>query len=447
MNIGWVSPEGTNDWRTVSTVGTSIVIRVPLFREWVNRGDKIFWYGLKENGHRLEGVEHKSIIPDYEMKRLVRDYLNEAKKAYEDLPKKEKKSITSKSKWQTERAIKGMLKTLVDIEPAPIDVLFMEYMDNGMHQIVFFSVILLWYAQNTDVPIYVRDTENKFRYVSEYKILHDEARDNTYSHRLGRYVPEDLLSILRGRIRMVYAFDASEWDDGTEGFYRLPPIFFPMVYDPSRELVIPKRKEMKTPVVYIGNDNNRRPMFTRWYGSLRHEAQIYGNWIRRAGDFVDGFQQNPNVNFNEPIKQDVMLERLRRAYSTVFVTKEIYAKCGQVTTRSVEVSLAGTIAVVPTSLPKWETWALSDFVVNSPDGMNNVIEDIMSMSSKQYRDAIMAQRQIVSEHYHTDVVMEMLEEEFRNDIESSTGRDSKKFAGAKRTRLRRKHGVVRLVRQ
>ena len=415
MQLGWVSPEGTNSFSTASTIGTSIVIRPPIFKKFIERGDTVFWFGLKQGSHLFEG-EDVGLVPIYEIKEVVNSHLREAQKEWE-FGEVNNPNNYSMSKWRTTKAIRGTLKHMRrNMNMPELDVLFAEYMDNGMTQIVFFTCIILYYAQK-DTVLYVRDTENKFRYVSEYKIKSDEPRDNMYSHRLGRYVRGRDIETLRGKIRMCYAFKAP-WDDGTDGFYRIDhggPLYFPMVYDPERELPL-KFKNKHTPVVYIGNDNNRRPMFEEYYGNIRYNAQIYGNWIRRATNFSDEIRKrNKRVYFNPPIAQTEMLPELSRAYSTVFVTKKIYQQCGQVTTRSVEVSLAGTIAIVPDVLPEWDTWALEDFVVSGPSEMNRAIEHVMSLKKNQYRDAIMDQREVVSESFHVDKMFDVLLDQFEID--------------------------------
>ena len=427
MKVGWVSPEGTNTWETVSTVGTSIIIRIPTFRRLLERNHDVIWFGLKKQGHLIEGKD-EGLKPVYRINDYIKEFLREAKKKW-DGGKVKNPNGYSMSKWVTTTAIRKSLKVLRAAPPPDIDVLFAEYMDNGMPQIVFFTVLVLHYAAR-DVPIYVRDTENKFRYVSEYKILSDSVRDNMYSHRLGRYVAEEDIQSLRGKLRMVYAFDASEWDDGTNGFYRLPPLYFPLMYDPERELIIPLLSDKLTkPVVYIGNDNNRRPMFKKYYGGLKkytartlpadvrgriRMADVYGNWQRSAPGFVE--EMNPKrVRFNPPISQELMLRRLSESLCTVFVTKEIYAKCGQVTTRSAEVSLAGTLAVVPRRVPRADEWALSEFIVDDVDGMNKAIQFMTNMSDTAYVEAVYAQRGVIQNYYHADLMFDNLILAFMED--------------------------------
>jgi len=375
-----------------------------MFNRFLWHGDSIEWFGLRKESHLLEGVKYLDIRPHEGTRALVMSSIRDATKLWKAGDVKNPHNLTM-SKWISTTAIRHCLKHL-ERNPLPkIDFLFAEYMDNGMSQIVYFSVLLLYYAKR-DIPLYVRDTEHKFRYISELDKLHDTPRDNMYSHRLGRYVAESDIQSLRGKIRMVYAWDNPLWDTGTDGFYKTPSVSLPVIYDPKRELPIQPVDVRKTPVVYIGNDNDRRPMFQTYYGGLKYRAEIYGNWNRRAADFVAQMADiNPKVRFNDPIPQHLMLPRLAHSLSTVFVTKKIYKAVGQITDRACEVSLAGAVAVTPSEISNAGVWTLPEFIVGGVADMNRAIKSISRLSDKQYASVIKDQRKVISKHYDADFVM------------------------------------------
>jgi hypothetical protein len=415
VNIGWLSPEGTNSFDSVSTLGTSINPRRYLLKRFLRDGHSVHWFGLKAGGHIFDSPEDEmNIRTYYDIKDQIQWYLKEGRKVWNE-GKAKNPEDWSMTKWIISRAVRRTIRFMKKLKLPKLDVLFAEYMDNGMGQVTFFSAIVLYYC-DMDTVIYVRDTENKFRYITEYRVLYPETRDNMYSHRLERNIPEEYIQKLRGRVRMSYGF-RGEWDEGTEGFYKTPPLFLPFTYDDEREVDIDEAvRRKRTPVVYIGNDNNRQKMFREYYGAINYKSHIFGNWGVSAPDFVnDIILHNPNVVFKTPMQQKGMIERLSRAYSTVFVTKDIYMKCGQVTTRSAEVSQAAVIAVVPNTIPEAERFALDDFIVDGPDDMNDAIDHILGMKRSAYRDAIMDQRKLVKKHYGTGRTYRKMLKQFEED--------------------------------
>lgn len=399
-DVGWLCLDGTNSWGTNTTLGANLIIRQPLLQRFLDIGANVYFFGLREESNVIEGKTYDNLVPIGQLKQNINQLLRDYDKQWKADPKE-----GSMSKWVVGHAISDALDSLAK-DPLPkIDFLFAEYMDNGAAQIAYFSVILIHYAQR-NVPIYVRDTERRFRYNSEIRELFDETRETMYSHRLGRYVDEEHLAELNGQIRMVYPFKA-EWDDGTDGFYRTPPIYMPIIYDPERELPLVKLKEKKHPVVYIGNDNNRREMLEMWYGSLCHEAFVFGNWRKRRGgeEYVESWKQrNPRIRFADPVPMSVMLPALQRGWTSVVVYPKHYVTLGQLTDRMAELPLAGTIPIAPSELWNAKEWTLKDFIVTSPADMNVSIENIMGFTQRDYDDAVHAVRELLKKNFDADQV-------------------------------------------
>lgn len=400
LRVAWLCLDGTNSWSTNSSLGANLIIRQPMLQRFLDLGCTVEWFGLREDTNVIEGKEY----PNMHLYPLVKKYVNERLRVRQKEWDSKKKRDGSMSKWVVGHAINDVLDWL-DEEPLPkADFLFAEYMDNGPSQIAYFSVILIHYARR-NIPIYVRDTERRFRYNSEIQKLFESKRDTIYSHRLGRYVDEEHIESLRGMIRMVYPFDA-EWDDGTNGFYRDHPFYMPIVYDPTRELPLLRLSSKSYPVLYIGNDNNRREMLERWYSVLRHKAHIYGNWRRRDLEYVNSWKEiNKKVRFGDaPIPMIEVLPTLQKGWTSVVVYPKHYVTLGQVTDRMAELGLAGTIPIAPVELWNATQWTLPEFIVGDAKQLNRTIQSIMDMKQRQYDEAVMAVRLLLRENFDADYV-------------------------------------------
>ena len=402
ITLGWVCLDGTNSWETNSSLGANLIIRQPLLQRFLDMGGTVHWYGLREESQEIEGRVYERLIPNPSVKRLVNDVVRDRQKKWQEKSTQE----GSMSRWVIGTALDEILKYF-EHNPLPkIDFLFAEYMDNGPAQIAYFSAILLHYAKR-NVPIYVRDTERRFRYNSELRELFDETRETMYSHRLGRYVYEDKLETLHGQIRMVYPFHA-EWDDGTNGFYRTPPVYMPIIYDDRRELPLARLKDKNYPVLYVGNDNNRREMFEHWYGGLEHESYIYGNWRKRRGgeQYVEEWKQrNSKVTFSQdPLPMKIVLHMLQRGFASVVVYPKHYVTLGQITDRMAELAQAGIMPIAPSELWNAKEWTLDQFIVADIQKMNEQIDMIRGLSQSQYDEAVWEVRRLLASQFDADFV-------------------------------------------
>lgn len=407
LKVGWLCLDGTNTWKTNSSLGANLIIRQPLLQRFLDIGARVEWYGLKETSNLIEDVEYSNLRPNIQVKDLVNSAFRKYDKEWKAKKPKEQAKLGSMSKWICENTIEYALMYL-KLHPLPkVDFLFAEYMDNGMGQICYFTTILVYYAMQ-GVPLYVRDTERRFRYNSEISKVVETPRKTIYEHRLQRYISQDHVNAIRGRIRMVYPYHSEDWDNGTRGFYKTPAAFMPIVYERNRELQLPSVKHRVHPVVYIGNDNNRREMFEMWYGALKQRAFIYGNWRKRAGGdaYVESWKTiNPLVTFApDPIPVHLVLGGLQRASCSVVVYPKHYVTLGQITDRMAELAQAGTIAIAPRELWNAEEWALPQFIVRDTDHMNTVIEDILTYDDGTYREAAYEQRKLLREHFNGDLV-------------------------------------------
>lgn len=413
MNIGWLCLDGTNSWDTVSTTGTDINVRVPLFNRLHDRGDKVIWFGLKPNSHLLEGDDLDFMRPHNEAIEICKVNVRAAQKIWDENNKKRKwqKKHNAEgypmSKWVGHAAVTATLATWdknKNLLPN-CDAFIAEYMDTGLGILVLFTSLLVHYARR-GTPLYVIDFERRFRYVTELKLLHDEPRGNMYEHRLERYIPHSCIDDLRGKIRMIYPF-ACDWDDGTNGYYKTPSIDLSVVYDVKRELSLPRLREKLAPIVMVGNDNKRRPFIEKWYGGLKYRADIYGNWAKRDSTYVESWREiNRKVRFHEPVGQHELLQTLRTGYATIYHLPPMSIDLGQITYRVCEASLAGTINISPAEIKNPELYTLPQFVARDPKHLNQMLKGIMSMSEKQYQRVIQEQRKLVSHYFDADYVFD-----------------------------------------
>lgn len=411
MNLGWLCLDGTNTWSTVSTLGTGINVRLPIIKRLVASNDTISWFGIRKDSHLVEGEKNNRVLPYYEAAQVSGRLLRAAQKewnenyARESWQRRNNPNKFPMSKWVGGRAVEDTLSYWKENKTLPvIDVLVAEYMDTGMGQIAFFSSILAHYAAQ-NVPIYVWDQERRFRYVSELKRLYADPRPNMYEHRLERYIPHRIIDLLRGKIKMCYPFDA-EWDDGTNGYYRLPSFNLSAIYDPARALSLPTRQEKIVPVVMVGNDNRRRPFIEKWYGGLKHKAQIHGNWEKRDAAYVNSWKEiNRRVKFYPPMPQHLLLQTQRTGWATIHHLPQMSIDLGQVTYRVCEAPLAGTIMICPKDITTHERFTLSDFVASSPDHINQLVWDLMDMPMPLYHFALIEQRELVEKNFGADKVI------------------------------------------
>ena len=417
MNIGWVCIDGTNDWETVSTLGTCIDIRIAFFNRFLkNKRNKIYWFGVKKNSQTLEGKSISNLIPNKTLA-AVRQAFLENRKKWANLPYREKRSVTSPTKWLAEHAMDSLWVSVDNgtLEMPECDVVVAEYMDTGVHYQVYFAFVLAYYAKR-NVPLFVRDPERRFRYTTEFSILHKQPRENMYEHRLGRFVSQETVDLLRGKIRMIYPFKA-EWD--VNDFYRETPLEIAVMYDKGRDLPIPDSWESvkKHPVVMIGNDNNRRPFIEKWYGGLRYPSQIYGNWADRDIKYAEGFDKISDlVWFNDSVGQDEVLPTLQTGDATIYHLPPNSIRLGQITYRACEAPMAGTVNISPAVIPRADEFTLPEFIVNDVDELNECIENIMYMTNDQYTEAIEAQRNLVYGNFSADKIYNRFIKALRKDI-------------------------------
>lgn len=419
MKLGWLCLDGTNSWETVSTLGTSIDIRLAVFDEILALGSSIHWFGLRKNSHLIRLKEHPRVVPDELLKQLVNDEIRRQNEQWRAISGKKKAMKLRNpngypmSKWVGSRAVTAVLRTL-ERHPLPeVDAFVAEYMDNGINQIVYFAAAIIHYSSRS-IPVYVRDPERRFRYISEFSILHETPRSNMYEHRLERYLAPEHVDVIRGKIRMIYPFHA-DWDKGTDGFYRGKPIEMSVAYDASREIDIVPLKE-RIPVVMVGNDNNRRAFIEEWYGPLKHRANIYGNWKKRDANYVKSWKKiNKKVRFFPPVPQDRAIETLGRGASSIFHIPQMSIRLGQVTYRVCEVPMAGSINITPHGIQRAEEWTLPDFIVNNPKEVNQKIQELVALSDREFRGLVEAQRELVRQTFEASYVAWDLIEALRED--------------------------------
>jgi hypothetical protein len=417
MNLAWVTLDGTNS--TSSTLGTNTLIRVTLFRQLVRDGHRIHWFGLKAHSHLLDGQEEHQIVPHYDVKKLVQDSI----KKYQAIWDSGQYSPTemSMSKWVASNAIEDVLAYLKNYKKMPkVDAVFLEYMDNGFAQIVYFATLLIWFAKQK-IPIYVRDTEHRFRYLSELKALHDTPRRNMYEHRLERYILPKHVRAIRGTIRMVYAHD-SEWDDLTGGFYRGPTMSIPVVYDETREIPLrripPVNTKVRAPIIYIGNDNRRRAALEQWFTrAVRHKIYVYGNWKRKDPKYTSAFEKaNPKVKFGDPIPQETLIDQLSRGLTTFYLQPKDYIVLGQITDRVCEAALAGTIMLVPREVKVGRAVTARGYGrVRDVSALRDLLREISGLSNSEYRAVVEQQRKVLRTAFGAEPMYEYFKACLRED--------------------------------
>lgn len=417
MRLGWLSPDGTNDWSTVSSLGTDIEVRIGIFKEFLaDPKNRLVWFGMKKGSGNLEGKSNKHIDSQENYHGLVNKALSDATKLWKAGKVKNPHDYTM-SKWISNWAIEYVLHFL-EHEPLPkLDAFFAKYMDNGYGQIVYFTCLLIHYARRGTL-IYVSDNERRFRYISELKRLAATPRSNMYEHRLERYVPHSFIDELRGKIRMAYAFDASSWDDSTKGYYRGLPIYLPTIYDEDREVKLDDNwwARKKIPVITICNDSGRRPMIEKWFGGLEYKSRIYGNWRRKDPEYVKQFRATHRlVHFIDSIPQDRLLHVQSRSFATIYTLPEMAVKLGQVTYRPAEAPLAGTLMLTPVNMEHAEDFTLPQFIVKSVDELNKMVGILPKLTRKTYRAMVEEERDLVKLHFGRETMYGNLMYAFKQD--------------------------------
>ena len=410
MNIGWFCIDGTNDWNTVSILGTCIDIRLSLFQRLLRDGHTIHWFGARKDSLGIHGKQHSRMIGN-DIFVHVRKAVREGSAKWKDIPSRSDvtagaEKTGSRSKLSAEEAMRILHKAVrrKRIEFPECDVLIAEYMDTGVLHQVFFGLVLEYYATR-GVPVYVRDPERRFRYVTEFVKMHQKQRSHMYEHRMGRYMSQKFIDNLRGKIRMIYPFDAS-WDTDPNKFYRDKPLEIAVAYERTRDMDVKSFWDSKTyEVAMIGNDNARRPFMEKWYGGLLYPATIWGNWYTKDPAYVMRWRKlNPQVTFNDPVMPSRVLQTLARGWSTIYHLPPMSIKLGQVTYRACEAAMAGTINISPDIIPRAEQFTLPEFIVKDTDDMNRAVERAFSMPKKGYIEAIDEQRRLAHRHFNADKI-------------------------------------------
>lgn len=115
----------------------------------------------------------------------------------------------------------------------------------------------------------------------------------------------------------------------------------------------PYTEDRDNSVVYIGNDYGRRQLTMDFMNPLseRYDVKIFGNWGVTEEAYSANKKDMPNVKFMGPIRNDLVLEELKKASWTVHLMKPSYIDSGFCTYRWVEAVQAGLPAFIPSRFP------------------------------------------------------------------------------------------------
>lgn len=374
--LGWLSVEGTNSASTCSTLGTNFHLRRGMLEQSWKHGYKVEFFGCKKGGHLWDDKKHPNINDNFAITEIVNSALRRYTRQAEV---KNKKIGDSKSRWIVSKSIDYVLK---NAHFPRCDVMWVEFMDPGLPSIVLSVAVMIHYARK-NVPLFVRDGDIKFRYITSLRPLHDKSRKTMYEERIQRYISDKQLDAIRRKFVLIYAFDTS-WAPKDDPFV----LGFETVgclYDPRNELDIRFSKKKKR-LTYVGNVNGREAACIEFYGNSRWPVHIWGRWPDDAMERVG--KSSDKITFKGVVSWDKMLPTYNRALATVHITRKDYSKLGSIPERQVEVAQAGTLLLVPSNNTAAERLTLADYVVENAREMNGILKDIGKMSRSHYEDEV-----------------------------------------------------------
>ena len=369
--LGWLSVEGTNSASTCSTLGTNFHLRRGMIRQAWKNGYEVNFFGCKKDGYLWDDNPHKGLHDYFSVTEVV----NKALRRYTEIAKRKNSKIgNSQSRWIVSKSIDYVLK---NAKFPKCDIMWVEFMDPGLPSIVLSVAVMIHYARQ-NIPLFVRDGDIKFRYITTLKPLHPTPRENMYEERIQRYISDAQLEEIRHKFVLIYAFDTSWAKD--DPFVRA----FETVgclYDPKNELPINFENKKKR-LTYVGNVNGREDACIRFYGNSKWPVHIWGRWPSDAMERVGA--SNEKIKFKGIVDWDDMLPVYNRAKASVHITRKDYSKLGSIPERQVEVAQAGTLLLVPEYNTAAENLTLVEFIIKDEKDMNVVLKEINEMDEKAY---------------------------------------------------------------
>lgn len=378
--LGWLSVEGTNSASTCSTLGTNFHLRRGMLEQAWKHGYHVEFFGCKRGGYLWDDKPHSKITDNFHITEVV----NKALARFTRRAKKKNRRIgDSQSRWIVSKSIDYVLKKA---DFPKCDIMWVEFMDPGLPSIVLSVAVMIHYAQQ-NIPLFVRDGDIKFRYISTLKPLHPVKRKTMYEERIQRYISDEQLDAIRRKFIMIYAFDTS-WAEPDDPFV-LAFETIGCLYDGNKELSINFKKKKKR-LTYVGNVNGREDACMKFYGNSRWPVHIWGRWPQPAIERIREYSDD--ITFKGIIPWDDMLKTYNRALATVHITRKDYSKLGSIPERQVEVAQAGTLLLVPSNNTAAERLTLAGYIVDDEDQMNKVLRRIGKMSRDEYELEVTAFR-------------------------------------------------------
>lgn len=339
LRIGW-STNGELDYKRLTLLGDN-GYRIPLVREFIRRGDRIVWLGVKP--HLSEDPEMVAGIDDFYFIWRMRvaypgwkasDYFAHVLSLYE------------------EKIGKYLPK---------LDILVLEPKNFCVDQIAHQAMLLHHYAQCPETVIMIFDADAVF------------MSDNAATFVPGTDVHlKRLFQELKERVVLMYqSFGLPP--DFKHGYSVVEPMF--VFFQPiHQKFDVWPNPSPKYDISYIGNDYDRRGMFERFFskaipldpaelkarksfnrgkapadkkplydmGELPYELQLFGKWDE---EYIKD-KQFANVEYHGPIDQTLVSLVYYNTLCTLNINRPFYSMTGFTVDRMSEVLQSGSVLLL-----------------------------------------------------------------------------------------------------
>lgn len=144
---------------------------------------------------------------------------------------------------------------------------------------------------------------------------------------------------------------------------------------------------------YLGNNYERDTQFKKYYSEpssmLRrfgYQTSVHGNWLERSPERRDPsmlLSEHHYISFQKRISFSEALKFINSCICVTHITKDEFARIGNVTFRFFESIISGTPALVPVEYKGFEKYSLNGLLaVASPEDVVNCVKMLGKMSQK-----------------------------------------------------------------
>lgn len=160
--------------------------------------------------------------------------------------------------------------------------------------------------------------------------------------------------------------------------------------------------------VYVGNDYERRKLMEEYLLPLSQifPVDIWGKFDTKD---ADEFKAKWNtVNWAGRVETNRALSKIAMGKMTVNLIKHNYQKIGQITMRTMESPMAGTLQMGIAENIRIRDFIPADYIASSTDGAMRIARRIDAMSHAEYADELELQRDMVRRYDLHDYYMPTL---------------------------------------